>query len=31
MYSPKSKIMTVHNVILNPFNLSENKKRDGHV
>jgi hypothetical protein len=31
MFSPKSKIMTVHNVILNPFNLSENRKRDGNI
>jgi len=23
--------MTVHNVILNPFNLSENRKRDGNI
>jgi hypothetical protein len=26
MYSPVSKIMTVHFVVLNPFNLQENKQ-----
>ena len=28
MFSPKSKIMTIHNVMLNPFNVSESKRRD---
>ena len=32
MYSPVCKIMTVHNVILNPFSLSENRvRRDGNI
>lgn len=32
MFSPISKIMTVHNVILNPFSLAENRvRRDGNV
>tara|TARA_B110000285_G_C15009291_1_gene555559 strand:- start:225 stop:932 length:708 start_codon:yes stop_codon:yes gene_type:complete len=30
MYSPKSKIMTIHNVMLNPFNVSESKRRDSN-
>ena len=29
MYSPVSKILTVHFVVLNPFNLQEVKRRDG--
>ena len=32
MFSPSSKIMTVHNIILNPFSLAENRvRRDGNV
>ena len=28
MYSPISKIMTIHYIVLNPFQLQEQKKRD---
>lgn len=28
MYSPISKIMTIHNIMLNPFNVSESKRKD---